>query len=98
MSEGKKPGMSAMKTLRAMLGIESAPVSHLERLISAAGGFAGILSILLISSYFLSAQSTALVVASMGASAVLLFAVPHGPLSQPWPLLVGHLVSAVIGV
>ena len=34
----------------------------------------------------------------MGASAVLLFAVPHGPLSQPWPLIGGHLISAVIGV
>jgi CBS domain-containing membrane protein len=30
--------------------------------------------------------------------AVLIFAVPHGPLSQPWPLLGGHVVSAVIGV
>jgi CBS-domain-containing membrane protein len=36
--------------------------------------------------------------ASMGASAVLLFAVPHGALSQPWAVLGGHLVSAVIGV
>ena len=39
----------------------------------------------------------------MGASAVLLFAVllfavPHGALSQPWPLVVGHVASAVIGV
>ena len=34
----------------------------------------------------------------MGASAVLLFAVPHGPLSQPWPLVGGHLISALVGV
>lgn len=34
----------------------------------------------------------------MGASAVLLFAVPHGQLSQPWPVLGGHLISAFIGV
>jgi len=40
----------------------------------------------------------ALLVASMGASAVLLFAVPHGALSQPWALVGGHLVSALIGV
>ena len=39
-----------------------------------------------------------MVVASMGASAVLLFAVPHGALSQPWAVLGGHLVSACIGV
>jgi len=43
-------------------------------------------------------DSTLLVVASMGASAVLLFAVPHGPLSQPWQLIMGHLTAAVIGV
>jgi CBS-domain-containing membrane protein len=39
-----------------------------------------------------------MLVASMGASAVLLFAVPHSALSQPWNLLGGHLVSALIGV
>jgi CBS-domain-containing membrane protein len=87
-----------MKTLRGILGIETAPVRHLERLLSTLGGFAGILAIFLISSHFLGPQSVALIVASMGASAVLLFAVPHGPLSQPWPVFTGHLVSAVIGV
>jgi hypothetical protein len=29
---------------------------------------------------------------------VLLFALPHAPLSQPWPVFGGHLASAVIGV
>ena len=38
------------------------------------------------------------VVASMGASAVLLFAVPHGQLSQPWPVMAGHGFAALIGV
>lgn len=38
------------------------------------------------------------IVASMGASAVLLFAVPHGPLSQPWQVVAGHIVPAIIGV
>lgn len=37
-------------------------------------------------------------VASIGASSVLLFAAPHSPLSQPWPLLGGYLLSATIGV
>lgn len=35
--------------------------------------------------------------ASMAAAAVLLFAVPHSPMAQPWPLLVGNLVSGVVG-
>lgn len=34
----------------------------------------------------------------MGASAVLLFAVPHGQLSQPWSVFGGHILSAIVGV
>jgi len=37
-------------------------------------------------------------VAPMGASAVLLFAVPASPLAQPWPLVGGNLVSTAIGL
>lgn len=37
-------------------------------------------------------------IAPMGASAVLLFAVPSSPLAQPWSLLGGNLVAAIIGV
>ena len=36
--------------------------------------------------------------APIGASAVLMFALPASPLSQPWPLVGGHLVSAAIGL
>jgi CBS-domain-containing membrane protein len=39
-----------------------------------------------------------LLVASMAASAVLLFAVPHGQLSQPWPIVMGQVSSAAVGV
>jgi len=39
-----------------------------------------------------------MIVPSMGASAVLLFAAPHAPFSQPWNVVAGHLLSAVIGV
>ncbi len=37
-------------------------------------------------------------VAPMGASAVLLFAVPSSPLAQPWSIIGGNVVSAFIGV
>lgn len=87
-----------VKTLQRYLGIEWAHVSRLEQLVSGVGGFFGILAILLISGPLLHEPSSALIVASMGASAVLLFAVPHGPLSQPWAVLGGHLISAFIGV
>lgn len=36
--------------------------------------------------------------ASMGASAMLLFAAPHSPMSQPWNLVGGHLVAAITGL
>ncbi|WP_174872996.1 HPP family protein [Vogesella oryzae] len=39
-----------------------------------------------------------MLVASMGAAAVLLYVLPGSPLAQPWPLVGGHLVSATIGV
>jgi CBS domain-containing membrane protein len=87
-----------MKKLQEILAIEKASVSHTERIISAVGGFSGILAIYVISSALLTKDSAVLIVASMGASAVLLFAVPHGPLSQPWAVFTGHIISAVIGV
>lgn len=37
-------------------------------------------------------------VAPMGASAVLLFAVPASPLAQPWSIIGGNIVSATVGV
>ena len=37
-------------------------------------------------------------IAPMGASAVLLFAVPASPLAQPWAIVGGNFVSALIGV
>jgi CBS domain-containing membrane protein len=37
-------------------------------------------------------------IAPMGASAVLLFAAPASPLAQPWSILVGNGVSALMGV
>ncbi|NOR41226.1 MAG: hypothetical protein GQ537_08455, partial [Gammaproteobacteria bacterium] len=81
-----------------LFGIELAPVSHDERIVSAIGGFIAILSIFVASSWFVGSAGAGILVASMGASAVLLFAVPHGQLSQPWAVLGGHVISAIIGV
>jgi len=79
-------------------GIEPSTVSHTERLVSALGGFVVILLVFHTSMLYLGAAGSLLIVPSMGASAVLLFAVPHGALSQPWNVFGGHLLSAAIGV
>jgi len=39
-----------------------------------------------------------LLVAPMGASAVLLFGASDSPLAQPWSILGGNFVSALVGV
>ena len=38
------------------------------------------------------------IVAPIGASAVLLFAVPASPLAQPWSIIGGNTISAIVGV
>jgi CBS-domain-containing membrane protein len=51
-----------------------------------------------ITTYFTEAAGSATILPFMGASTVLLFAVPHGQLSTPWAFLAGNLLSAVVGV
>lgn len=81
-----------------MLGIELNPVSHRERWISAVGGFIGLLAIYFTSHALGGPPSAPLLIFSIGASTILVFAVPHGALSQPWPVFGGHLVAALVGV
>jgi len=86
-----------LKKIQYVLGIDNS-VSNAEKLTAALGGFVGIFLISWVSFYFTGASGAALIVPSMGASAVLVFAVPHGKLSQPWSLFGGQLISAAIGV
>ena len=81
-----------------ILGVMLDATGHGEKFISAVGALIAIASTMAISLYVVGAEGGAMLVASMGASAVLLFAVPHGALSQPWPLVGGNLVSALVGV
>jgi CBS-domain-containing membrane protein len=92
-----------LQELRLWLGIERNATRHGEKWISAVGALMGIVSVYWITHWafphgFTATPGGSLMLASMGASAVLLFAVPQGALSQPWAVLGGHLVSATIGV
>lgn len=69
-----------------------------ERLISGIGGVLSIVLLVLISHHFLGLNGAAMLMSAMGASAVLLFAAPHSPLGQPWPVIGGHCISAAVGV
>ena len=72
----------------------------LDRVVACIGAVIGIAVTGLVARWILGSEIAAplLMVASMGASAVLIFAVPASPLAQPWPVLGGHVVSAIVGV
>lgn len=80
------------------LGVELDPVSWVEKGVSLLGGIVSIWIVIRFAQSALELTGASLLIASMGASAVLLFAVPHGSLSQPWPVLAGHGISAIVGV
>jgi CBS domain-containing membrane protein len=70
-----------------------------EKLISSAGAFIAIAALTLEVTQISQEFSVMIpVLASMGASTFLLFAVPHSPMAQPWPMFGGHIVSAFMGV
>lgn len=74
-------------------------LNHIEAIMSGLGGFIGIVSIYYLCNIFIYNDMTALfIIASMGSSAVLLFAAPSSPLTQPWNVFAGHLIAGFIGI
>lgn len=70
-----------------------------DRIVACLGSFAGIGITTGICGLALGFDATLpVIVAPMGASAVLLFAVPSSPMAQPWPMVGGNIVSALVGV
>jgi CBS domain-containing membrane protein len=68
------------------------------KLISVISSFSAILIVAWVTQKSGVSAAYPILVASMGASAVILFIMPGSPLAQPWPLVGGHLISAVIGI
>jgi CBS domain-containing membrane protein len=74
-------------------------VSWSERIRSCVGALIGItITGITMRSFNQSSILVPFLVAPMGASAVLLFAVPASPIAQPWSFVGGNLISATIGV
>ncbi len=91
-----KQYISRMKGTR----ISSSPRPKLKWLLwSWAGSFLGITVIVLnIGLFNFDRMDSLFLIGSFGASAVLLYAAPQAPLSQPRNLLGGHLISALVGI
>ncbi len=81
-----------------ILGITQQQTSHKEKLVSLVGGFISIYIIFLMTNQFLGVAEAVYIIPSMGATAVLLFAAPLVPFSQPWNVFGGHIISAIVGV
>ncbi|MBF0417269.1 MAG: HPP family protein [Magnetococcales bacterium] len=62
------------------------------------GSFLGILIVAVLDRLFLQETDQILLLGSFGASAVLIFGAPASPLAQPRNLVLGHFISALIGV
>lgn len=69
-----------------------------ERLRIVAGAGLGIAVTALLSHLAGQPASLTWIVAPMGASAVLVFGVPASPLAQPWSVVGGNVLSALVGV
>lgn len=70
-----------------------------DRLVACVGAAICIaLTIVVCAGLPLAAADLPIIVAPLGASAVLVFAVPASPLAQPWSVVGGNIVSALVGV
>jgi CBS domain-containing membrane protein len=76
---------------------QATTASRTERLRAMAGALVGLFVTYLLSDMAAGAMPLTLV-APMGASAVLLFCVPASPLAQPWSVIGGNTVSALVGI
>lgn len=79
------------------LGLQSKVVNS-EKVVATLGGMLAIYFCYHTTVFFTGTAGSAAILPSMGASTVLLFAVPHGQLSTPWAFLGGNLISAAVGV
>ncbi|MDP2811173.1 MAG: HPP family protein [Rhodocyclaceae bacterium] len=75
---------------------EQTSVPIKEQGLSALAAAAAVFAVMFLSMALLHAPP--FVVASLGASAVLVFVLPASPLAQPWSVVGGYLVCAVAGV
>jgi len=87
-----------MSEIKAWLGIERDETGWKEKTVACAGSFLAIAGLVGFGRYFFGPAHETFLVLSMGATTFLLFVVPLGKLSQPWPAVGGHVLSAFVGV
>jgi CBS domain-containing membrane protein len=88
-----------LKKYAFYLGGDQPPVQRQERLRSCFGVLVGLL-LVLTSAKALGefAGIGEWLMASLGASALLVFALPQSPMAQPWAVIAGNTLSALVGI
>lgn len=86
-----------MRNVINLLGFQGA-VSGREIVVSVLTAAISMVAVYMISHAVLGESDAPLLIASMGSSAILVFAVPHGAFSQPWSVIGGHAICAAVGV
>jgi CBS domain-containing membrane protein len=88
-----------LKRVSFYFGGDQPPVSWRERLRACGGAFIGLMLVFTTAKYLgdLSGVEEWLM-ASLGASALLVFALPQSPMAQPWAVIAGNTLSAVMGI
>ena len=86
-------------TLRNWSGFILAGATLRDRVWACCGALAGVgITALVCTAFFPHDTYLPFLVAPIGASAVLVFAVPASPLAQPWPVIGGNTISALMGI
>ena len=90
---------SLLRNYSFYFGGDQPAVAWIERLRSVAGAFIGLL-LVVIAAKFLGEFSGVdeWLMASLGASALLVFALPQSPMAQPWAVIAGNTLSALVGI
>lgn len=89
---------SRWQRFRHFIGFPASGHHAGEQLVATLGGAIGILLSVVVTQAVVGREGALVIVPSMGASAVLIFAAPHSPFAQPWAVAAGHVLSALVGV
>lgn len=88
-----------IKNLTFYFGGDQPFVSWLERMRSVFGAFLGLLLVITTAQFLGEIGGTdEWLMASLGASALLVFALPQSPMAQPWAVIAGNTLSALVGI
>lgn len=80
-------------------GQDQARVSWVERIRATSGAFVGLLATVVLSQFLGDLVGIdEWFMASLGASSLLIFVLPSSPMAQPWAVIGGNVLSALVGV